>query len=188
MQRILWVAKGWRSAVRRLRTTGFRATFVWGIGRVVPVLTGIPTLRRFSEVVPGLYIGSQHGRAGLRRLVRQGFRHGVNLRAEFDDHAHGLALESYCYLPTIDGTPPTLEQLAEGVAFIADALGKSGKVYIHCLSGIGRAPTLAAAYLIAQGHPPDQAIERIRRVRPFVDLEPTQVARLREFARRFTTA
>jgi dual specificity MAP kinase phosphatase len=169
-----------RSLVRRLRRDGVRPTLTWLHGHGLPRLTGVPTLRRYSCVHPGLYIGAQHGPRGKRRLERWGFRHAVSLREEFDDAAHGLALAHYCYLPTTDGTAPTLEHLRQGVAFIDGALRAGGKVYVHCLSGVGRAPTLAAAYLIGQGLCSREALALIRSIRPFVELSAVQVERLEQ--------
>ena len=175
------VARGLRSLVRRLGTEGFRPTVAWVSGRVLPYLTGVPTLRRYSRITPALYIGAQHNAVGKRRLERLGIHNSVSLREEFDDAAHGLALANHCYLPTVDETAPTLEQLRQGVAFIADVVARRGRVYIHCASGVGRAPTLAAAYLICQGCSPEEAVAQIKRVRPFVELTPAQLAQLERF-------
>jgi protein-tyrosine phosphatase len=57
-------------------------------------------------------------------------------------------------------------------------------VYIHCAGGVGRAPTLAAAYLITQGMPLDEALAQIRKVRPFINIVPQQMAGLKEFEAR----
>ena len=137
--------------VGRLRNQGLRTTLLWVYARGLPRLTGIPLLR-YSRVTPQLFVGPQYGRAGKRWLERNRIQHGVNLRIEFDDAAHGLALAGYCYLPTVDDDPISLEHLAEGASFILEALRSGGKVYVHCAGGIGRAPSLAAAYLITQGY------------------------------------
>ena len=68
-----------------------------------------------------------------------------------------------------------MEDLQQGVAFIQHEIESGGKVYIHCGAGVGRAPTMAAAYLISQGDTPAQAIDRIRIVRSFI--RPTRVQR-----------
>ncbi|MFW6082850.1 MAG: protein-tyrosine phosphatase family protein, partial [Chloroflexota bacterium] len=56
-----------------------------------------------------------------------------------------------------------------------------GSVYVHCGSGVGRAPTLAAAYLVFTGLTPSEAWAKIRRTRPFILPRPRQIARVAEF-------
>ena len=170
-----------RIMVHRLRTQGVRTTLLWLYGRGVPRLTGVPLLR-FSRVTPQLFVGSQYGRRGKRVLERAGINGDVNLRIEFDDAAHGLALDEYCHLPTVDETAPSIEHLQEGVVFIRDVLAAGGKVYIHCAGGVGRAPTMAAAYLMAEdGLSLDEALALIAKGRPFVDVLPPQMEQLRRF-------
>jgi protein-tyrosine phosphatase len=180
-QALRFLLDGTRKFLRRLRTQGPRLTLVWLYGRGLPLITGVPLLR-YGQVTPALFVGSQHGRMGKRKLQRLGIHASVNLRSEFDDDAHGLALASACHLPTPDNTAPSLEHLHQGIAFIRKVLESGGKVYVHCLSGIGRAPTLAAAYLISQGMTAEEAVEAVRRVRPFIDLTPPQIEQLKTLA------
>ena len=102
------------------------------------------------------------------------------MRVEFDDDEHGLALENYCHLPTVDDTPPSMEHLQKGIAFISDAVSGGGKVYIHCSAGVGRAPTMAAAYLLSKGHTLDEAIAMIKQVRPFINIMTPQMELLQQ--------
>lgn len=178
----LWdkLRKGWRILAHRLRTQGLRTTLLWLYARGVPKLTGVPLLR-YSEVTPQLYVGPQYGRRGKRALERAGITAGVNLRVEFDDAAHGLALVDYCHLPTVDDAAPSVEHLERGVAFVREQIEAGRKVYIHCAGGVGRAPTLAAAYLISAGMTRDEALETIRRARPFINIMPPQMALLAEY-------
>ena len=166
--------------VRRLRTQGVRTTLIWAYARGIPRITGVPNLR-FSQVTPEIYVGPQHRRAGKRMLERLVIRYDVNMRIEFDDAIQGLALENYCYLPTVDDDAPTLEHLNQGVDFINRAIAQGGKVYIHCGGGVGRAPTMAAAYFISRGSALDQAIELIRKARPFIRIMPVQMEQLKRF-------
>jgi protein-tyrosine phosphatase len=106
----------------------------------------------------------------------------MDLRVEFDDAAHGLAPDLYCYIPTVDDQAPTLEQLDEGVRFIKRVIDSGGTVYIHCGAGVGRAPTMAAAYLIATGMSLEGSLELIRKVRPFIYIMPPQMKQLEAFA------
>jgi len=46
---------------------------------------------------------------------------------------------------------------------------------------VGRAPTLAAAYLISTGMTLDEALATIRRTRPFINITPPQMALLVEY-------
>lgn len=172
--------KPFRIVIHRLRTHGPRATWMWAWGRGVTRVTGALVLSH-SRIMPELYVGPQYGKLGKRQLERAGITGGVNLRIEFDDAARGLALTHYCHLPTIDETPPTLEHLHEGAAFIERVIAEGGKVYVHCAGGVGRAPTMAAAYLMTQGHTLDAALALIQQGRPYVDVLPDQLARLKEF-------
>jgi len=136
---------------------------------------------KYSRITPEIYVGPQYRRAGKRRLLRMGINGSVNMRIEFDDAAHGLALEHYCHLPTVDDHAPTLDDLHQGVAFIHKVTAGGGKVYIHCGGGIGRAPTMAAAYFISQGLTSDEAISLIKKSRPFIRMMPAQTEQLERF-------
>ena len=164
----------------RLNTQGWRVTFSWLVGHGLPRLTGVPILR-YCRVTPQIYVGAQIGALGKRRLLAQGFTATVNLRSEFDDAAHGLALADYCYQPTDDGYPSTLAQLEAGIAFIERVVEGGGKVYVHCHGGIGRAPSLVAAYLMRQGRSLEEALALIRVARPFIRFAPEQLDRLKNF-------
>ena len=61
---------------------------------------------------------------------------------------------------------------------------QDGKVYIHCKAGVGRAPTLAAAYFIAAGMTTDAAVDLIKQARPFITITPPQMAALRVYEAR----
>jgi protein-tyrosine phosphatase len=174
------IQKGVRILVYRLRTQGVRTTLLWSYARGIPAVTGIPIMK-YSRITPEIYVGPQYRRAGKRKLLRTGINGVVNMRIEFDDAAHGLALEHYCHLPTVDDHAPTLDDLHQGVAFIHKVTTGRGKVYIHCGGGIGRAPTMAAAYFISQGLGLDEAIRLIKKSRPFIKMMPVQMEQLRRF-------
>lgn len=165
---------------RRIRTQGLRTTLLWLYGRGLPLLTGVPLLQ-FSQVTPQLYVGPQYRRRGKRLLESSGILAGVNLRIEFDDAVHGLALPRYLHLPTVDDAAPSIEHLNQGVDFIRSVLADGGKVYIHCGAGVGRAPSLAAAYLVAEGNSLEESLALIRAVRPFITITPPQMEQLRRF-------
>ncbi|MDH4138277.1 MAG: dual specificity protein phosphatase family protein [Anaerolineae bacterium] len=174
------IQRGIRILLYRLRTQGVRTTLLWSYARGIPAVTGIPIMK-YSRITPEIYIGPQYRRAGKRKLLRTGINGSVNMRIEFDDAVRGLALEHYCHLPTVDDHAPTLDDLHQGVAFIHKVTTGGGKVYIHCGGGIGRAPTMAAAYFISQGLRLDEAIRLIKKSRPFIKMMPAQTEQLKRF-------
>jgi protein tyrosine phosphatase (PTP) superfamily phosphohydrolase (DUF442 family) len=174
------IQKGINILKRRINEQGLPTTLLWLYARGLPAVTGIPILK-YSQVTNRLYVGPQYKTNGLIHLNRNGISAVVNMRIESDDASRGLAPRDYCYLPTIDDRAPTEEQLDAGVAFIHKIISTGGKVYIHCSAGVGRAPTMAAAYLISTGYTLEDALKIIRKVRPFIYIMPPQMDRLRSY-------
>jgi len=106
----------------------------------------------------------------------------VSLRLEVDDQKLGVASDRYLHLPTRDNTPPSLDDLQRGVAFIKEVIEAGCSVYVHCGVGVGRAPTLAAAYMVSRGLSPDEAWQKIRIVRPFIWPTRAQIKQVARFA------
>ena len=170
--------KAWLIAKRRIGEQGLWVTLLWLYGRGLPALTGIPLLQ-FSRVTDHLFVGPQYREKGLKHLEKEGIHAVVNLRIEKDDAVLGLAPKHYCYLPTIDDDAPSVEHLHEGISFITRQISAGEKVYIHCGAGVGRAPTMAAAYLMSTGISLDEALSKIKKVRPFIYIMPVQMKQLR---------
>jgi hypothetical protein len=165
----------------RLVTQGLRTTALWAADHGVRIATGAP-IRMLSEITPQLHVGGQYRRRGWPKMTGRGITAVVNMRIEFDDNHAGIAPDRYLHLPTVDDTPPSMAHLREGVAFISDEIRRGGAVYVHCASGVGRAPALAAAYLASTGLSADAAWEHIRRVRPFIRPTRAQVVQTEVFA------
>jgi hypothetical protein len=143
------------------------------------VITGLPRLSR-SQISGQLLLGSQYNRWGLKKLKAMGVTGIVNMRTTntYGDAAHqGI---NYLHLPTTDNTAPPLDDLIKGADFIDREIGKGGIVYVHCRQGLGRGPTIAMAYLIKTGLTYEQAYEKIRSVRRFINPQGSQVKRLKE--------
>ncbi|HOT90319.1 MAG TPA: dual specificity protein phosphatase [Anaerolineae bacterium] len=166
---------------RRLYEQGLRATYYWIQDKILRRTLGFSP-PHISRVQPLLYVGGQHRRRGLARMRELGIAAVVNMREESDDARRGLALDHYLWLATTDDTPPTSEDLKRGVAFIAEHIAAGRGVYIHCAAGVGRAPAMAAAYLVHTGMSAAQAWDAIRRTRPFIRPTPSQIAALETFA------
>ncbi len=167
----------------RLSTQGLRTTLIWAYARGWARISGIP-IEKYSRVTPQIYVGAQHGPPGMPKLAEWGIRGTINLRREYDDAQYGLVQGEYCYIPTQDDNAPGLDELARGVSFMERIMQSGGSVYIHCAGGVGRAPTMAAAYFIRQGMDLEHALAAIRSVRPFIKLTAIQIERLTEWQRR----
>ncbi len=169
----------------RLAQHGLRTTWLWLVEKVARLQHGMSPAQT-SRVTDHLWVGGQHYVRGLGRMQSCGIGATLNLREEADDTKKGVAFQRHLWLPTPDDGAPTVEQLEQGVTFIKDAVAEGLEVYIHCAQGVGRAPTMAAAYLVSQGKTPDEAMNLIRKVRPFITPTPIQLKRLSEWEHRIS--
>jgi atypical dual specificity phosphatase len=86
--------------------------------------------------------------------------------------------------PLIDMEAPTQEQLDRAVSAILRATERNMGVAVHCGAGLGRTGVVLAAYFVAKGHPPENALARVRRLRPGSIETDEQADAVVEFARR----
>lgn len=70
------------------------------------------------------------------------------------------------HMPVKDFGAPTMEQLAEFVKETQEVISNGGTSAIHCAAGMGRTGTFAAAYLVHKGMPSQDAIDKVRELRP----------------------
>jgi len=172
----------------QLTTHGVAMTAWAGVDTILRNLTGKPT-RRFSEITPKIFVGGQPARHFWKTLDDWGVHGVVNMRGEYDYSAivdpMGLPLE-FLHLPTVDNNAPTLKHLKQGVDFIRHHVeDKDEGVYIHCWEGLGRGPTMAAAYFISTGLSLEEAWDKIREARPFIRPTDVQIEQLKVFAKTY---
>ena len=77
--------------------------------------------------------------------------------------------------PIDDGEAPTTEALDRALTFINQAQESKLGVAVHCLEGRGRTGTVLCAWLAIKEHlDGDQAIARVRMLRPYTALSTNQ--------------
>lgn len=69
-------------------------------------------------------------------------------------------------VPVPDMEPPTDRQLDHVLETIRRANASKMGVAVHCGAGLGRTGTILAAYFVARGMSPRQAIDKVRDLRP----------------------
>jgi predicted protein tyrosine phosphatase len=162
---------------------GLRRTLIAGVDKFIRWTTGRPSYT-YGWITPSILLGGQPASRVWERLMARGITGIINLRDEYDYRAEIAHLPlRYLYLPTIDNTPPSPEHFIAGVQFLDDEIERGGKVYVHCWEGLGRSPTIVAAWLVKHGMTPDDAWGMIRKVRPFIRPTPSQQDSLITYAR-----
>lgn len=114
-----------------------------------PELEGV---RKLYVVDERVWRGAQPRAVGFRSLAGEGVTTVVDLRptsgaAREDANLRALGL-NVVHMPVTDGRPPSPSQVREFIAIVDDS---SGRVFLHCGEGVGRAGTMAAAYRVATG-------------------------------------
>lgn len=135
------------------------------------------------QLLPDLCIGRRllgHELAPVERLLGARFDHIVDLTCEYREARALRQHPSYVSLPIVDGCAPSAAQLAR---IVQRVLALPGRKFLHCAMGHGRTAMVAGAVLLVRGVATDvdDALRRIRAVRPKARPYPQQVQRLTEF-------
>jgi dual specificity MAP kinase phosphatase len=136
------------------------------------------SLLKHVRITPNLYLGGSFRKRGLKKFKKWGITAVVNMRTT--KPVKGIKT---LHLATKDLHDPKFEDLEKGVNFIKKEIQKGGKVYIHCRQGVGRGPTMLIAYLLTIDYTLDEAIELIKKIRPFIKPTKRQMAVLKKFAK-----
>jgi atypical dual specificity phosphatase len=70
------------------------------------------------------------------------------------------------HVPMIDMEAPSLEQIDRAVSAINRAIEQQMGAAVHCGAGLGRTGVVLAGYLVNKGLSSQNAISRVRRLRP----------------------
>ncbi|HEX9722905.1 MAG TPA: dual specificity protein phosphatase family protein [Vicinamibacteria bacterium] len=145
---------------------------------------------RFGWLLPGALAGS--GRPGRHASLEEDLvflrNHGIDVIVSLLETT--LNLTEYRagrfevhHFPVEDFTAPELEQIVESCAIIERSLSSGRKVLVHCNAGIGRTGAILACSLVRQGEIPEEAVRRVRHLRPYSLETSSQVEIVCEYHR-----
>ena len=113
-----------------------------------------------------LAIGHKPGRRLRSWLEAQGCTLVVNLLSHSESRASPGPRRIRLPLASADPPADVRDDEIEAVFHrIAEALGASGRVYLHCSAGLHRTGMIAYALLRYLGHSPDEAMAELRELR-----------------------
>jgi len=120
------------------------------------------------EVFPNVFVGDVYAAHNTCELKKHNITHVVNV-------ACGVAPAfpqdfTYLQIPLLDCASEKIQDHFHKTSkFIQEALDNKGRVLIHCLKGVSRSATIAAAYVIkAHSTSPSKAVQMLRQNRPII--------------------
>jgi protein-tyrosine phosphatase len=143
-----------------------------------------------SVIVPGeLYIGGRPSEGLLAPLQAAGVSAILSLQEEHEappPTARARQELLWERVPLADSQAEVAigqQGLARAVETLQRWRADGQQVYLHCQHGVGRAPTVAAAYLIAEhGLSLGDAVTRVKRARPAANFSAQQLGALSAYA------
>jgi protein-tyrosine phosphatase/membrane-associated phospholipid phosphatase len=154
------------------------------LGQSLSLLYYSRQCRRWDRVTDRVWIGRSLTNDGATHSIKEGVTAVVDLTVNFSEAKPFLEIE-YLPLPVLDLTAPTLAQIDQAIAFI-EAESRRGVVYVHCKIGYSRSAAIVGAYLVASriATDADDAISRLRQVRPSIVIRLEAEEAIREYASR----
>jgi dual specificity phosphatase 12 len=125
-----------------------------------------------SCILPSLWLGNLDILHDFEFLKENKITHVVTvLERDYSTHSMAALGISQMTVKMYDSdAEPIGGAFPATTAFIQMALESGGAVYVHCLMGMSRSPTIVAAYLIAEkGFSADKALAFLTGIRPIVD-------------------
>lgn len=141
-----------------------------------PATDGKPTVRRSeqaavcSHVTEFLYIGGAAAAKDRDNLLQVGITHIINCAANIAPAFYPEDFQYYNIRLRDHSTQDIARYFYNVFDFIEKARRRGGKVFVHCVKGISRSPTMAIAYLMwFKQIGMYKALDMVRQARPAVD-------------------
>jgi protein-tyrosine phosphatase len=140
----------------------------------------------FSRITEQIILGSDLCKGGVCLIHADEFKKlGVSVELNLSHEENELPpkdIETYIWLPVVDGYAPSQTQFEIGTSAIHEAVKNGKTVFIHCKNGHARSPSMVAAYFIKYEELNlDAALNLIKEKRPESHIEDTQRKALNEF-------
>jgi len=144
----------------------------------------------YSQINENIYLGSDLCEGMVCPIHSVEFKKlGINSEINLSSEKKEIppdGIDSYSWIPVVDGYAPNQSQLDIGTSIINEAVKENKKIYIHCKNGHGRSPTLIVAYYMLFGKMNlEEAESLIKKKRPEIHIEDTQRQELRKFFKRW---
>jgi len=121
----------------------------------------------YRNLTVGSYEEAQTPPAGIQALLNVAEEHQI---PETNLSAHKI--------PIVDMQPIPAKKLEEAVRWIDEHIG-SHHIYLFCNAGVGRAPSVAVAYLCCyRGFSFGEAVEHVARRKPDISTLPMLIERV----------
>ena len=132
------------------------------------------TTLEYNSITDGIFIGNNYCcQVHIDKMLKdEGITAVISLEEDKTDSPFGVTF--YTWIPTVNYTPPTQDQLNFGVSVLEKLVSMKQKIYVHCKNGHGRAPTLVISYLVKNGMSPTEAENFVKEKRPTMHLEDSQ--------------
>ena len=143
----------------------------------------------YAELPGNVLFGRRLTSREAAEAIRGGVAAVLDLAAESNEARPFLERTTYRQLSVLDITAPSPAAMEEAVGFLREHSAR-GRVYVHCELGLSRSAAIAVAWLIANetAENVEEAIERVRVLRPTIQLRSAEHAALEQFAARLSVS
>lgn len=144
--------------------------------------------KRFSWILPDeLAVGSfPKEDSSIYKLRKEGITAVLTLTEEDeidvpDELKHNFVWERVAIPDGYTGGIPSVEQFQQARSILQRWSKKMHSVYVHCLAGVGRSPSVCCLFVVAQqGKTLEEAIEFVKTQHTYADPDEHQVRVMQE--------